>query len=134
MSSKNVERVLLGYDAINEGDLAGAVAGLPEDFELILPPVLPDVEPSYRGGDGFSRAIEAWRDSFDDFRLEIEEVIDAGDNIVVMAAVCGVGKDSGIAVRTPSFAQVWTFAGDVPVRMESLESRAAAVEALGLAG
>jgi ketosteroid isomerase-like protein len=134
MPSENVERVLRGYDAINEGDLAGAVAGLPEDFELVLPPVLPDVDPSYRGGDGFTRAIEAWRDSFDDFRLEIEEVIDVGDNVVVMAAVCGVGKDSGIAVRTPSFAQVWTFAGDVPVRMESLQSRAAALEALGVSG
>jgi ketosteroid isomerase-like protein len=131
MSQQNVDRVLAGYDAFNRGDLDAAVAGFSPDFELSPPPILPDTG-VYRGPEGFRRFWQTWIDSFDDFQIEIEEVIDAGDTIVVMAAVSGRGKDSGVQARSPSFPHVWTFQGSEIVRMEALQNRAAAVEALGL--
>src|SRR5688572_15688052 len=111
MSRENVDRVLAGYDAVNRGDLEAAVAGLSPDFQLRPPPILPDAD-VYHGPEGFRRFWQTWIDSFDDFRVEIEEVIDAGDTVVVMAAVCGRGKDSGVETRSPSFPHVWTFRGN----------------------
>jgi hypothetical protein len=49
-----------------------------------------------------------------------------------MAGISGIGKGSGAEVRTPSFAQIWTFRDGVPVKMESLPNRATAMGELGL--
>ena len=49
-----------------------------------------------------------------------------------MAAVSGTGNDSGLEVKTPSFAWVWSFEGDTPIRMEAMPNRATAMEAVGL--
>jgi hypothetical protein len=49
-----------------------------------------------------------WRDSFEDFRMDVEEIIDGGDDVIVMAAPCGTAKDSGAEVRTPTFPLIWT--------------------------
>ena len=46
------------------------------------------------------------------------------------AAVAGIG--GGLEVSSPSFAWVWSFDGDVPVRMEAMPNRATAMEAVGL--
>jgi ketosteroid isomerase-like protein len=133
MSQENVDRILAGYEAFSRGDFDAVAAGLSPDFELRPPPILPDPD-VYRGPEGFRRFWRTWIDSFDDFRIEIEEVIDGGDKVVVMAAVCGRGKDSGVDVRSPTFPHVWTFEGDKITGMEALPNRAAAVEALGLEG
>ena len=78
--------------------------------------MLPDGQ-TYQGRDGLRRMWEAWRDSFDQFRMEIEEVIDADDRVAVMACACGIGRDSGVEVRTPSFALIWTVRDHEVVRM-----------------
>jgi ketosteroid isomerase-like protein len=130
MSQENVERIVRGYEALNRGDVDGAVAGLAADCELTFPPMLPEAGVN-QGREGLKRFWETWRDSFEDFRMEIEETIDAGDQVLVMAAACGTGKDSGADVRTPTFAIIWTFRDDQVVRMEALPTRAAALEALG---
>ena len=134
MSQENVDGVLRGYEALNRGDLDAAVAGLAPDCELVLPPILPEAAASYQGREGLRRFWEAWRESFEGFRMEVEEVIDAGDRVLVMAAACGTGADSGADVRTPSFAIIWTIEGGQAVHMHALPTRAEGVEALGLSG
>ena len=64
--------------------------------------------------------------------MEVEEAIDAGDQVLVMAAACGIGKDSGSEVRAPTFAIVWTIEDNEAVRMEAHPTRAAALETVGL--
>lgn len=134
MSQENVEGVLRGYEALNRGDLDAAVAGLAPDCELVLPPILPEAAGSYQGREGLRQFWETWRDSFEGFRMEVEEVIDAGDRVLVMAAACGTGADSGADVRTPSFAIIWTIEDGQAVRMHAFPTRAEGVEALGLSG
>ena len=102
MSRENVEGVLRGYEALNRGDLEAAVEGVAPECELALPPMLPEAD-THQGRDGLRRIWETWRESFEEFRLEVEEAIDAGDRVVVMAAVRGTGKDSGADVSTPTF-------------------------------
>ncbi len=130
MARETVENVIRGYEALNRGDLDGALEGVSSDCELELPPVLPDVQ-TYQGREGLRRMWEAWRDSFDRFRMEIEEVIDAEDRVVVMACACGIGRDSGVEVRTPSFPLIWTVRDHEVVRVTALPTRAAALEAVG---
>ncbi len=102
MSRENVEGVLRGYEALNRGDVEAAVEGVAPECELALPPMLPEAD-THQGRDGLRRIWETWRESFEEFRLEVEEAIDAGDRVVVMAAVRGAGKDSGADVSTPTF-------------------------------
>jgi len=133
VSRQNVETVLSGYDALNRGDVESAALNLAPDFEFTLPPMLPDHEEHSRGADNFKRIWLAWRDQFEDFRLEIEEVLDVGDDrVLVMAATYGIGKGSGIEIRSPSFAQIWTIENGVVVSMLALPNRATAMGEVGL--
>jgi ketosteroid isomerase-like protein len=131
MSQERVDSLLRAYDALNSGDIDAVSAALSPDFEFIPPPMLPEGD-TYRGPEGLRRLWETWAATFDNFRVEIEETIDAGDQVIVMAAVAGVG--GGLEMRTPSFAWVWSFEGDAAVRMEAMPNRATALEAVGLSG
>jgi ketosteroid isomerase-like protein len=131
MSQQHVKQLLRAYEALNSGDLEAATANLPADFEFIPPPMLPEGD-VYRGPQGLRQLWETWKGTFPDFHVQIEEMIDAGDKVIVMAAVSGTATDTGLEVKTPSFAWVWSFEEDKPVRMEAMPNRATAVEAVGL--
>jgi ketosteroid isomerase-like protein len=133
MSQERVDRLLRAYEALNRGDFDAVTAHLPDDFEFIPPPMLLE-SGVYRGPQGLRELWEAYTETFDDFHVEVEETIDAGDRVIVMAAVAGTGSDSGLEVKTPSFAWVWSFEGDRVVRMEAMPNRATALEAVGMGG
>ena len=59
-----------------------------------------------------------WRESFDEFRAEISEYIDAGDHVVCVTRWTGRGKASGAVV-------------DV-AQVEGFADRQKALEAIGL--
>jgi ketosteroid isomerase-like protein len=130
MASDKVQRLLNAYEALNRGEIDAVCDRLPPDFEFIPPPMLPEVE-TLEGPEGLRRIWKLWAGAFDNFRIEVEETIDAGDQVIVMAAVAGVG--GGLDMRTPSFAWVWSFDGDTVTRMEAMPNRATALEAVGLA-
>jgi len=135
MSQEAVERIRRGYEAFNRGDLTGAAKDFDPNIEWRIPFQLPDSPPdeTYRGPQGVIRFWETWRAAFDDFCVELEEIIDAGDQVIVIAGVRGRGAGSGAEVRSPSFPQVWTMGDDGrPVRVEMFPSRAEALEAAGL--
>jgi ketosteroid isomerase-like protein len=130
LSRERVERILLGYDLFNRGEIDRALEGFPDDIEWVVPDVVPDPE-SYTGPDGVRRFWDMWRESFDDFRIEILDVHDLDDHIVLSTRVRGRGRDSGAELTTPAFPQVWTFSGDRIVRMEIFQSEGAVREAIG---
>jgi ketosteroid isomerase-like protein len=86
----------------------------------------------YHGHEGVRELWQSMRDSFDYFQLVIEEIIDAGDRIMVLAAVRGRGKESGIEVETPSFGWVWTLQDGRAVCVDVYPNRAEALQAVGL--
>jgi len=134
MSTESVELIRRGYEAFNRGDLDAAVATFDPEIEWVGPQILPDAPSAYRGHDGVRTFWAAWAEVFEQFWVEIEEMIDAGDQIVAIVRVHGRGRDSGVDVETPSFPHVWTVRDGRPVRMEMMQSRREALEAVGLEG
>jgi ketosteroid isomerase-like protein len=131
MSAENVAAVLESYAALNRGDMEGVAERFHEEVELLVPPMLPDPGP-FHGRAEAARFFAMWQDIFDDFEIVIEETIDAGDQVLAMALVRGRGKDSGVAVETPSFGHVWTLHDAKVTKIEMFPSRAVALEELGL--
>ena len=135
MSQEAVDRIKRGYEAFNRGDLEDAVRDLHPDIEWRVALELPDSPPdeTYRGREGVMRFWQNWHGTFEGFGVEIEEIIDAGDAVVVVGAVRGRGAVSGANVGTPTFPMVWTLAADGrPIRVEMFPTLEDAKEAAGL--
>lgn len=85
MPPKNVQAVLAGVDAFNRRDLDAAVKDYAEHVQLVDHP---------RGMTTKTRAeakdwIAEWITAFPDSKLSTEEVIDAGDTVVVQLSFTG---------------------------------------------
>jgi ketosteroid isomerase-like protein len=132
MSSESVEVIRRGYEAFNRGDLDSAIADMDPQIEWLGPAILPDAPSAYRGHDGVRAFWAIWDEVFEQFWVEIEEMIDAGDQVVAMVRIHGRGRDSGVDVATPSFPHVWTVRDGKQVRMEMMPSRREALAAVGL--
>jgi ketosteroid isomerase-like protein len=100
-------------------------------MEWVVLDILPDTGP-FRGPDGARRFWDMWSEAFDDFHADLEEYVDAGSSVIVVARMIGRGKDSGVAVDTPSFPMVWTERDERIVRVEMFDSRDGALAAVGL--
>lgn len=99
------------------------------DMRATLPPVdLPEV---VTGRDAVVEASRRYWGTWDEYRLEADELIDAGKSVVLVLREHGRGKGSGIPFER-SFAQVWTFHRGKIIRWEILPDKAVALEAAGL--
>jgi ketosteroid isomerase-like protein len=80
-------------------------------------------------------AVRAWWDrlfeTLEGFRVDVEELIDAGDHVVHVNHATARGGGSGADVEM-HFATVLTLKAGKAVRLASYSDRAAALEAAGL--
>jgi ketosteroid isomerase-like protein len=132
MSDQNVEIVRQGYEAFNRRDLDAVLAGMHPDVEWHVPDILPEPD-TYHGPEGVRRFWEGWMESFDDFTVEVTELVDCGERVVAMTRVGGRVRGSGSTLHTPTYAQVWTFRDGQVVRVEMFPSKEEALEAGGAA-
>jgi ketosteroid isomerase-like protein len=56
---------------------------------------------TYRGREGFVRMIDGWHEAWEDFRIEIEDLVEEGDTVIVGITQHGRGRGSGIEVEMP---------------------------------
>jgi ketosteroid isomerase-like protein len=131
VSRERVERILEGIDAFNRGEFEAVIQDFPDDIEWQVLDQLPDQGP-FRGREGVLRFWESWRESFSDFHAEIDEIVDTDDHVIVMLHMVGRGRDSGADVKTPTYAQMWTFRGEEVERVRMLQSKEEALEAAGI--
>lgn len=131
MSRENVEIVREGFGAVARGDLDSFLAFLHEDVVWVNPAYA--VEPGTRRGIGeFREALQRLRAAFGDIRVEVDEVIEAGDDhVVVVGRWTGEGSGSGVPMET-AFSSVLTLRDGKVVRYEWFRERAEALEAAGL--
>jgi ketosteroid isomerase-like protein len=74
-----------------------------------------------------SATLSAW----DEYQSEVEEWIDAGDNVVAILHAWARGKQSGVPVEQYS-AHVWTLREGKLWRLRVYRTKADALKALGL--
>jgi ketosteroid isomerase-like protein len=119
VTERNLRTVIDGYEAFNRGDFTSSMANWHPEVEWHVLGTLPDAG-VYRGRDQILRFFAMWRETFEGFHIEVEDTLDAGDRVVALIAVSGSGRGSGAWVRTPTHAQIWTFADGVVTRVEML--------------
>ncbi|MDX6588174.1 MAG: SnoaL-like polyketide cyclase [Solirubrobacterales bacterium] len=128
MSQENVEVVRQMFKAWSSGDRDAARAAFDENVVFIMPPI--DATVSYGVPDA-ERAVEAWRRSWEDYSVEVEELIDGGEHVVAISRQRGRGKASGTEVDLIS-AFVCTLRASKIIRAEVFETKGQALEAAGL--
>jgi ketosteroid isomerase-like protein len=82
---------------------------------------------TYHGPVEVREFLRGWTGSFDEFGVEAEEAIDAGDSVVVRLHQWGRGRETGARVENRTW-QVFTFRDRKVVRCRGYESRAEALE------
>ena len=131
MSQENVEIVQSGFSALARGDFESFFSVLDDGVEWVNP--LYAVEPGTRRGTAeFREALGRMRASFGDIRLTVDEVVEAGETVVVVTGRwTGQGTASGVRLETP-FSSVLALRNGKVVRYEWFREKAEALEAVGL--
>ena len=130
MPSDNAELARRGYAAFAAGDLDALAEILHEDFVLYDSALLPD-QGVYRGFEGFLENYRKLLDSFEEFTVEPEEIVDVGDDrLVVALRMSGRGKGSQVAVEA-RLAHLWTVRDGRAVELRVYNTKEAALEAAG---
>jgi ketosteroid isomerase-like protein len=135
MSQENVETVRAIYARFGEGDFRASADLLDPHVVMVLSPEFGPEIPgagTYIGTEavaGYTREylLGAWAD----FTMEAEEILGAGDSVLVGVRQHGVGRTSGAPTKLRYFT-VWSFRGGKVIRIESFRERTEALETLGL--
>jgi uncharacterized protein len=133
MSQQNLEIVRRGYELYAVGDLEGVAALFADDAELADAGglgVTGSAAGTRHGPEGFLRATEEVLEAFDDYRVETEEFIEAGDAVVVPVKISGRGRASG-AEQEARVVHVWVLRDGKVIRGEVYRSTEEAMEAIG---
>ena len=88
-------------------------------------------QPTYEGPEGMQQFITEWTAAFDDWRLEVESLHEAGEKVVALLHQHGRSKTTGLPVDM-SFAQVWTMREGRYVRVETYSDTARALAEAGV--
>ncbi len=133
MSQENVETIRRMYERWLEND-AALFDAFDQEIEL-HPDAAADwvgVDDIYRGHDGVRRYMTQVYEAFEDYRPEVEDLLDAGDKVVTLAIEHGRGRASGATVEARHTAHVWTMRANKAIRLDLYLDRAKALEAAGL--
>jgi uncharacterized protein len=99
VSKRNIELIRSLVGAFNRGDEEGWLACYAEDVEVTdLNPAL-DTPGEMRGRAELGRYFATYHELFEDFRVEVEGVVDLGDHVVAELHWRGSGRKSGAAVE-----------------------------------
>jgi ketosteroid isomerase-like protein len=133
MSQQNVERLRDGYAYfLANGDFRE---------ELFHPDFVWDMSTfrdwperqTYAGLEGAREFMDDWGEAWEDWQLEVEEFLDAGEDVVAVVHQRGRSRATGLPIEM-DFAMVWTFREGRQFRMRMYASRDEALEATGLDG
>ena len=131
MSQANVEIVRRLYEAFETRD--NALPFEVYDPEIEWYPGVPGVgfEPVYRGHDGVREFWRSFLASWESIEFRLDELIDAGDEVVALIWQRNRGRASGAVVEY-EYAQVWTLRDGLVTRQRIFVRRQDALKAVGL--
>ena len=134
MSRENVEIAARWYEvATSKAEL---LAAMPRTMEFCHPEVewsAPEDGTTYRGRDGVRQRLEEWLESFDDYRFEVQRIVDCGgDDVLVVGREVGTGALRGGEVRAVQY-ELLTIRNGFIVSIREFYAEGNALEAAGLA-
>ena len=129
MSQENVEIVRRCVEAYLAGDNEDALAAYDAEVEFDVS-LRPEGQ-IYRGRAGVAEAMRVWIGTWEDWRVDIEDIADAGDRVLVTLRESGRGKGSGIEIDQRVFG-VFTLRDGKIIRWKAFLDRDQALEAAGL--
>ena len=127
VSCQNVEIVQRGYEHFGAtGEM------LPE---ILHPDFVWDMskfegwpeQQTYAGLDGARQFIADWSEAWEDWELEVRDLLDAGDQVVAVMLQRGRARTTGMRVDM-EFAMVWSFLEGQEIRMEMYAQVSEALE------
>jgi len=130
MSEENVEilrRAMPESTPANPEDLFSI---LDENVEWDYVGAFPDMQTAH-GPAGVRDFLREWSGAFDDFSFQAEEMVDAGDSVVVRLRQSGRGKDTGAQVENQTW-QVFALLNGKVVHCRGYDTKAQALEAAGV--
>ena len=125
--SANAAFVRRAYDLVNAGDFETLVQGFEPGFEW-HPDELAPGQAARRTAEDVKEAVDDFTGAFAEFRTEVEELIEEGDQVI--AVVRHVGRVGGGDVQRRE-THLWTFANGRPRSLREFEERDAALAAAG---
>jgi ketosteroid isomerase-like protein len=132
MSEQNVEIVRSTLDAFNRQGVEAALAYFDPKIEWLGPPEWLEAG-LYKGHDGIREIASVWTENFDEFRIDLERAIDAGDHVVALAYQRARIKRSGDRIEQ-QIGYDWEVREGKGVRVQVYFSWEEALEAAGLSG
>lgn len=134
MSQQNVRIVREAFDLTARRDASVFDAYDPEvemDFSASPFADFMTTSPRLQGLGEVRSTFRDWYDAFEDVESILDELIDAGEHVVVVFTYRGRGRASGAEVEWTQMAGLWTFREGKVVRVAWFRTREAALEAAG---
>jgi ketosteroid isomerase-like protein len=137
MSQENVDLIRRAYEQLSRHDPLGDWTWFfaefaHDDLELWPSEMYLDADEVYRGHEGWARFWREFAAAWDHWRLEVDEIIDAGgDEVVVMARAVGRAKASGLDLEQTE-GHLWTIRDGKAAVGRSFTDRADVLRAAGL--
>ena len=126
MSQANVELVRRLFELYSRGDYAGAAECLAPDVVYEVGQELPS-----EGRGAVVAMWERWDSTWEELETVPEELVDAGDEVLVTVRYSARGRGSGIKYEERLF-DVYTFRDGECVRKREFRERSEAAAAAGL--
>jgi uncharacterized protein len=132
MSQENVEIVRNGFGAFNRGDLNAWFELMTDDVDYRAAEGALDDHGPIKGKDAMRAFVQDWLEMFDDFRAELVELIEAGeDKVIVVVRISGRAKLSGVETDL-TYAELWRLRDGKVAWGRQYWTRDEALEAVGL--
>jgi ketosteroid isomerase-like protein len=132
MSQANVELVRRAHEAFNRRDVEAFLQDAGPDLALDWSRAVGPEQGVFRGRDEVVRFLHSWWDAFDESVVVVDELIDAGDQVVFVFHGRQRGRGSGAEVDGRGSVLVWSFRDGKVTKMTLFQTRDEALEAVGL--
>jgi ketosteroid isomerase-like protein len=131
MSQENLEVVQRIYREVSQNTWQPLPELFDPHYEVDLTEAGPDLG-VIPGADASENALRGYTETFDDFRIELQEVVHADERCVVASVRDGGRLKGSKSEAWNSFFHVWTFREGRILRRSSHRDRDKALEAAGL--
>ena len=131
LSQENMEILRQALPESGPANADALLGLLDQDVEWDYVGAFPEGLTTYHGPAEVRDFLGQWAEAFEDFGFEAEEMVDAGESVVIRLHQWGRGKETGAQVENRSW-QTFTFRDGKIVHCRGYATKAEAFEAAGL--